>query len=173
VWVESISDNHAVTEFTCGNKAMDNWLARHALDNHRRRLSSVYVLTEDSTSVIGYYSLTMAGARVADLPGPLRDKLPPRIDVGAALLGRLAVATDWANRGLGTSLLVHAVARVAAAGEEVAVRFVAVDPIDERARGWYERRGFQGIEGDEGGRMFLGLDDAIAAFVETDWLPSI
>jgi hypothetical protein len=169
VWVEPLSDQHLVADFSCGKKPLDDWLAHYALENGRRRLSNTYVLSEDGRSVIGYYSITMGGTTQAELPRKLGRGLPTRIDIGCALLARLAVAIEWAHRGLGTSLLVHAVQRIVFAAETIAARFVAVDPLDEEARQWYAERGFTAIDGDEGGRMFLRLDDAIRAFEETDW----
>jgi ribosomal protein S18 acetylase RimI-like enzyme len=68
--------------------------------------------------------------------------------------------------GLGRDLLVEAIGRAAAAGEHAAARFIAVDPIDGDAQSFYGAFGFKAVEGDEGRRMYLRIDEALAALGE-------
>jgi predicted N-acetyltransferase YhbS len=82
------------------------------------------------------------------------------------LLARLAVDQDHQGMGLGRDLLVEAIGRAAAAGEHTAARFIAVDPIDGDAQSFYSAFGFKAVEGDEGGRMYLCIDEALAALKE-------
>jgi GNAT superfamily N-acetyltransferase len=164
VHIEPLSDDHDVAAFTCGNKVLDTWLTRHAMENHRRDLSRVFVLVADTGVVAGYYSVTMASVTQRELPKKLGRGLPSEVVIGAPLLGRLAVATEWQGQGYGRDLLVAAVERIALAAESVAARFIAVDPIDEAAHRFYLRWGFKSIEGDPLNRMYLRLNDAIAAF---------
>ena len=44
----------------------------------------------------------------------------------------------------------------------------AVDPIDENARAFYDKFSFKQIRGDAGGRMYLRIDDALAALEDPD-----
>lgn len=165
MWVERIRRDHPVSDFHCGKKPLDDWLARHAIENDERRLSAVSVLT-DGSAIIGYFSLTMGGLRAADLPPRLGRGLPPRIDIGAVLLGRLAVDVRWQSQGIGLNLLATAVATSARAAAEVSARFIAVDPLDDEARRWYAKHGFREIANT--GRMYVKLSDAIAAFVDDE-----
>jgi len=41
---------------------------------------------------------------------------------------------------------------------------IAVDPIDEGARRFYERWGFSRVEEDPGGRLFIRTRDGLASF---------
>jgi len=41
-------------------------------------------------------------------------------------------------------------------------RFIAVDPINEHARTFYEVFGFKPAGGDDSGRMYLRTDEAVA-----------
>jgi hypothetical protein len=59
-------------------------------------------------------------------------------------------------------MTVDAVKEALAASERIALRFIAVDPIDDRAREIYRRWGFHEIDGDS--RMYIGLAEAAAAF---------
>jgi GNAT superfamily N-acetyltransferase len=84
------------------------------------------------------------------------------------LLARFAIADDRHGRGLGRDLLIEAIERAADAGTQVAARFIAVDPIDETARAFYDKFAFKQIQGDAGGRMYLRIDDALAALEDTE-----
>ncbi|HVT78305.1 MAG TPA: GNAT family N-acetyltransferase [Acidimicrobiales bacterium] len=160
--VERLGEHHAVDQFNSGNKVLDDWLRTHALDNQRRNLSRTFVLVDDADTVLGYYSLTMGGVTAGELPKKLGRGLP-RLTIGMVLLGRLAIAETRQGEGLGRDLIVDALLRAADAGERVAARFVAVDPIDQQAVDFYTKFGFTAIPGDSGGRMYVRLDHIIEA----------
>ena len=161
--VERVSEGHNVDRFSCGNKSLDDWLRVHAVENQRRNLSRTFVLLDDSDVVIGYYALSMGGVSKDDLPRPLGRGLPG-YQIGMVLLARLAVDIRRQGEGLGRDLLIDGIAHAAAAGRYAAARFIAVDPIDESARRFYSRFGFTNIKGDERGRMYIRIDDALASF---------
>ncbi len=165
MWIERINERHPLEAFTCGNKEMDQWLHRHALDNEAIGVSRTNVLT-DGDAVIGYYTLTGTSAEQSDLPRSLRKGTPQSVDQPGVLLARLAVASERQNQGLGTRLMVDAVRVAAEVGERVGCRFIAIDPISDRARETYLGWGFAEVPGDR--RMYLPLSQAIAAFIEVD-----
>jgi predicted N-acetyltransferase YhbS len=164
--VERLNERHDLGHFSCGNKALDDWLQLHGLENQRRNLSRTFVLVDDGGTVIGYYALTMGGVRKDDLPPRLGRGLP-RYQMGMVLLARLAIDARRQGEGLGRDLLVDAIVHAAAAGQHAAARFIAVDPIDDSARRFYGRFGFTDIEGDLNGRMYIRIDEALASFEET------
>ena len=164
--VERLDDQHNLSGFDCGIKELNGWLKVHALENQRRNLSRTFVLIDDTETVIGYYALTMGGVTKDELPRRLGRGLPG-YQIGMVLLARLAVDSRRHGEGLGRDLMIDAVVHAAAAGQHAAARFIAVDPINESARAFYARFGFRDIEGDELGRMFMRIDDALASF-ETD-----
>jgi GNAT superfamily N-acetyltransferase len=160
--VEHLGDHHDLTSFTCGIKALDDWLRAHAHENEHRNLSRTFVLVDDGDEVLGYYSLTMGGVPPEKLP-PGYGRGLPRYEIGMVLLARLAVRLDHQGQGLGRDLLIEAIERAAVAGTHAAARFIAVDPIDENARSFYAVFGFKAVPGDDGGRMYLRIDHALAA----------
>jgi GNAT superfamily N-acetyltransferase len=162
VRVERLEDHHEVGNFSCGVKDLDDWLRVHALDNQRRDLSRTFLLLDDADHVVGYYALTMGGVRKEALPTRYGRGLP-RFDIGMVLLARFAIADERQGQGLGRDLLIEAIERAADAGTHVAARFIAVDPIDEAARAFYTKFGFRRVGGDVGGRMYLRIDEALAA----------
>ena len=165
--VERLGEHHDVGGFSCGVKAIDDWLLTHALENQRRNLSRTFVLLDDANRVVGYYALTMGGVRKEALPIHLGRGLPG-YDIGMVLLARFAIADDRQGEGLGRDLLIEAIERAAGAGTQVAARFIAVDPIDENARSFYAKFAFKQVEGDARGRMYIRIDDALAALGGTN-----
>lgn len=153
--------------FECGVKPVDDWLRHHALDNQARNLSRTFVLVGEYGEVTGYDSLTMGGVQRDELP-PRYGRGLPRYEFGMVLLARLAVHQDRQREGLGRDLLVEAIERAALAGEHAAARFIAVDPIDDNARAFYAAFGFKAVPGDQGGRMFLRIDEALAALARRE-----
>jgi len=163
--VERLGEEHDLGGFSCGNKSLDDWLRIHALENQRRNLSRTFVLIDDGGAVVGYYELSMGGVAKDDLPCNLGRGLPG-YQIGMVLLARLAIDTSHQGEGLGRDLLVDAIVHAAAAGQHAAARFIAVDPIDETARRFYSRFGFNDIDGDQHDRMYMRIDDALESFRE-------
>ena len=58
------------------------------------------------------------------------------------LLARLAVATSWQGKGLGSGLLKDAMLRTLQAADIAGIRAIAVHAKDDDARAFYERFGF-------------------------------
>ena len=116
-----------------------------------------------SHPVLHHYSLAMGSAMSAEAPRRLTRGLP-RYPVPIVLLARLAIDRAEHGKGLGISLLFEALHRASLAAEHAAARLIAVDPIDEDARRFYLRWGFQPVEGNPHGRLFLRTRDALATF---------
>jgi GNAT superfamily N-acetyltransferase len=162
VRIERLDEHHDVEDFTCGEKALDLWLRGHALANQVRDLSRTYVLIDDADRIVGHYSLTMGGVVPSDLPRRYGRGLPA-IEIGMALIGRFAIATAAQGRGLGRDLLIDAIRVAATAGELVAARFIAVDPLNAQARAFYTAFGFRDIPTDPQDRMYIRLDEVADA----------
>jgi GNAT superfamily N-acetyltransferase len=62
--------------------------------------------------------------------------------VPVAVLGRLAVHSDWVGRGIGVGLLKDAVLRAAMAAKEIGVRALICHAISEEAKRFYLKYGF-------------------------------
>lgn len=163
--IERLDEEHDLGPFCCGNKLLDDWLRIHALENQRRNLSRTFVLVDDGGAIAGYYALSMGGVAKDELPRRLGRGLPG-YQIGMVLLARLAIDAHHKGEGLGRDLMVDAILHAGAAGQHAGARFIAVDPIDESARRFYSRFAFTNIEGDEHGRMFIRIDEALAAFAE-------
>lgn len=85
--------------------------------------------------------------------GWLRRNVPDLVPV--ILLGMLAVDERYQGQGLGGLLLREAVIRAVSASEVIGTKALVVEPIDERARRFYEHYGFTAVLGT--GKLFVRL----------------
>lgn len=131
---------HELSDFSCGNASLDDWLRRRALANQDTGASRTYVLAEGER-VIGYYALAAGSVALLETPGRMRRNMPNPIPV--MVLGRFALDLRWQGRGLGADMLRDAVLRTQQAANIGGMRALLVHAIDDRAAGFYLRWGFQ------------------------------
>jgi predicted N-acetyltransferase YhbS len=138
---------HALTAFDCGAPALNEYLQKYALQNHRNRSARTYVTTRDDR-VVGYY--TLAAASVG------REEVPPRVAKGLGkypvpviLLARLAVDRTEQGKGLGASLVKDALLRALQAADLIGCRAVLVHAKDQAAQAFYRRFDFESSPVDE------------------------
>lgn len=157
---EPLGKGHDRAGFSCGKKALDDYLKRQAGQDGRKNLARLFILPGEEANVIaGYYSLSSLSMKLGDLPEDMARKLPRYPDIPAALIGRLAVDRRYQGRGLGEVLLLDALKRIAILGGEIAVHSVVVEPIDEQAATFYRKFGFLDIA-RRADRLFLPIDTA-------------
>jgi predicted GNAT family N-acyltransferase len=110
-----------------------------------------YVAARQGRSISDYVSTALHQAvhiLLPELPEALTAKLPRYPAVPAALIGRLAIATTFRGRKLGSVLLSGAVARAATA--DLATFAMVTDPKDATARRFYEHHGFTALRSTGG-----------------------
>jgi GNAT superfamily N-acetyltransferase len=76
--------------------------------------------------------------------------------VPVVLLGRLAVDRTVQGRGLGSFLLIDALRRAQHSSEQVGIRAVEVDALDDAARRFYLKFGFVSLA-DDLNHLFLAM----------------
>jgi ribosomal protein S18 acetylase RimI-like enzyme len=151
--IEPLRKGHDRSAFSCGVDALDRYLRDQAGQDARRNVATVFVAVESDSEVVhGFYTLSMAGVGLDLLPGDLVRKMPRYPSVPAVRLGRLAVHADAKGRGLGSRLLMDAMAR--SLQSEIAWAAMVVDANDEAARGFYRKFGFLSLL-DDGNHLFL------------------
>jgi GNAT superfamily N-acetyltransferase len=156
-WViEKVRGGHDRTAFDCGHALLNDWLKLRASQYEKKDLARTYVAARPGqTAVLGYYALSTHRVRHEALP-PEQAKGLPKIDVPVVLLGRLAVDRTVQGRGLGSLLLIDALRRAQHISEEVGIRAVEVDALDEAARRFYLKFGFVSLA-DDLNHLFLGM----------------
>jgi len=94
-------------------------------------------MVDSARHVIGYYTLSAYGIRLAELPPEMVKRLPKYPLLPATMLGRLAVSKMHQGQKLGQILLMDALHRSLRNTKEVASIGVVAEAIDEAARKFY------------------------------------
>ncbi len=159
--IEPLNASHDRPGFQCGIEALDRYLKKQAKQDMKRRVSRVYIAVKPDTpkKTIGYYTLSSLSIEVQQLPEKLLKKLPKH-PIPAALIGRLAVKKTSQGNGVGKMLLADAIKRTIAISNEIAIYAMVVDAINDEAKCFYERFGFE-LLSDENRRLFLPLKSII------------
>lgn len=146
--IRRLETRHDRSRFDCGQPALNEWLKDRAGQFDRRDLSRTFVATRrDETLVVGYYAISTHRV-VYDILPAAEAKGLPRLDVPVVLIGRLAVDQSVQGQGLGALLLVDALGRAARISEQVGIRAVEVDALDDAARSFYLKFGFRSLLDD-------------------------
>lgn len=157
---ERLTSHHRVDGFVCRHESLTHWLQQRALKNQEQGASNCFVVCDssgDDRVVVGYYALAAGALEHVSATGRLRRNMPDPIPV--AVLGRLAVHSDWGGKGLGGGMLRDATLRcLRAAREGPGIRAILCHAIDDDAREFYLHQGF--VQSPVAERtMMLGLSD--------------
>lgn len=122
--------------FSCGVTALDDYFKRFAKSNHIKNIGKTFVLVEESSDIIGYYTISMGQVDFLSLPHVLCTHLP-KYPIPIARIARLAVNLKKQRQGWGKFLLVDALHRILEASSLIAAFGVVVDAKDEIAKAFY------------------------------------
>ncbi len=154
--IHRLAAGHDRTEFDCGQPVLNEWLKHRAGQFERRDLNRTFVAVHSGQAcVVGFYALTSHRVSYDCLPTDEAKGLP-RIDVPVVLLGRLAVDKGEQGQGLGAYLLVDALRRSQHLADQIGIRAVEVDAIDDAARHFYLKYGFIALL-DDPNHLFLPM----------------
>jgi ribosomal protein S18 acetylase RimI-like enzyme len=153
--IERLADHHDRTGFDCGQPQLSRWLREDAGQYERRDLARTYVAVRPGNPlVLGYYAISTCHIRYEELPVQKTKRLPRRIVIPAALIGQLAVAQSAQGQGLGDCLLIDALRRILHLADQIGIQTVVVDAINDRARSYYLKNGFEELLDDQR-RLFM------------------
>jgi GNAT superfamily N-acetyltransferase len=136
---EPLTDRHDCAGFACGREMLDTWLTQRALRNQASGASRTFVVC-DARRVVAYYALASSAVASDLATGRLRRNMPDPIPV--VVLARLAVDRSYQGLGLGRALMQDAGRRVLNAADAIGIRGLLVHALDETAKEFYERLGF-------------------------------
>jgi len=142
--------------FSCGKPELDKYFLERASRDVREKIAAVFVLLreEDEATVLGYYTLSSLYIDTGEIPEELRKRTGRYRQVGATLIGRLAIATTMQKTGMGEFLLMDALARSLQATKTVMSFAVLVDAMDKQAEAFYRKYGFIVLRDN---RLFLPI----------------
>lgn len=141
---EPLGGDHRIKGFDSSESSLDVWLIRHARAAAGAGSAKTFVVTDGDQEgrVVGYHALTASSVEHAEATeraakGMGRYRLP------AVLLSRLAVDRSVQGRGIGAMLLRDAMLRAVSASEEVGIRLLLAHALNESARNFYTKFGFE------------------------------
>lgn len=154
--IQRLDRSHDRSQFDCGNASLNDWLQQLAGQFDRRDLARTYIASfPGDARVLGYYAISNHRVSYAALPADEARGLP-HIDVPVVLLGRLAVDRSTQGQGLGGFLLLDSFRRALHIAEQIGLRAIEVDAVDEAARQFDLRYGFRPLL-DDPRHLFLSM----------------
>lgn len=137
-----------VGTFNCGTLPLDEYIRRYASQDVRKNVARVFVATpaDRPERPAGFFTLSAGSVNCSELPPALARKLP-RYPVPVALIGRLAVDSQFQGQGLGAILLADACHKIIQASAVLAVAGIVVDTKDQTAAAFYSHFGFISLPG--------------------------
>lgn len=147
--IQRFGQAHDRSHFDCGIDTLNEWLHKLVSQYERRDLARTYVAVEPGgIQVLGYYAISNHRVSYGALPHGQAKGLP-NMDVPVVLLGRLAVDRTMQGQGLGEFLLLDALRRAHHISEQIGVRAVEVEAINEGAKNFYLKYGFLPLSDDQ------------------------
>jgi ribosomal protein S18 acetylase RimI-like enzyme len=139
---EPLGPKHDRAAFSCGSPKLDTYLQTQAGQDGKKNLSVTFILTPDSKTIAGYYTLSQYSVKLDDVPEEIARKLTRHNEIPATLLGRLARSESFRGMGLGEMLLMDALHRCLINSRQVASWAAIVDAKDDGAIAFYREYGF-------------------------------
>lgn len=153
---------HNRKSFNCGIEALNNYLKIMANQQAKKDNNRTFILEDEkrSTSIVGFYTLTMAAFDIQGLPMKLQQR--HKFSNSAGLIARLAVDKRYKGKGFGEFLLIDALKKLLSASDSVAFPFIIVDA-KEGSKLFYEKYGFTPFHDSEN-KLFITIADIRASF---------
>ena len=156
---------HDRAAFSCGTNRLDNFLKRTARKHQAGDFSRVWVATEGGrANILGFYAMNAHSLEGDDLPTHLTRNAPRYGGIPAVYLSMVAVDRRYQSQGLGRILLGDALKRAAAAAEQIGLKAVVLDVIEDggpeataKRLAFYAAMGFQPLP-TRPLRMFISIE---------------
>jgi ribosomal protein S18 acetylase RimI-like enzyme len=161
--IEPLSKHHHRKKFDCGEKELNHYLQAVASQHAKKGISRTFVLVDvDSPNcILGFVTLTACEIEAEFLPHPYSKKFP--LKVSGAKIGRLAIANDFQQQGLGNQLMVFAMRQAVIVHQSLGLTGLMVDAKSEQAKSYYQQYGFLPLP-DNPFTLFLPIKSILEAF---------
>lgn len=149
---------HNRTAFSCEHEALNTYIQRQAIQDIKKHVAAVFVLTPDGKTIAGYYTLSQYALDSSGVPEETMRSLglPKYKDLPATLLGRLARSLSFKGQRVGEVLLISALKQALDHSLRIASMAVVVDAKDDPAKTFYKKYGFMELP-DHPNRLFLPM----------------
>ena len=151
--------------FSCEHEALNTYIQRQASLDIKKHVAAVFVLTADSKTIAGYYTLSQYALDSSSVPEETMRSLglPKYKDPPATLLGRLARSLSFKGQRVGELLLMSALKQALDHSLRIASMAVVVDAKDEPAKTFYKKYGVLELP-DHPNRLFLPMKTVAQMF---------
>ena len=154
-----LDDTIRVEDFSCHAEQesipLETFFRKDALDNQHKRITVTYVAVTKDDEPIGFFSIACGSIRADNLPERQTSHMPVRKRYPALYIGRLAVADNYRNRGVGTWMMEQLFARAIHLSREIGCRYIIVQS-KPLAKDFYEKhfRFIRAREMDNGSTLY-------------------
>jgi len=142
--LRSFKETKRVTDFSCGNKDLDDFLNTKEVENYDTENLGKTQMVYYRGQLVAYFTISFAGLKRELVKGLKKFSLPKVIDIEsypAIKIGRLAVQKEWQRKGIGKSLLKYIVAYGLETRVKGGLRLIIVEAEPESQK-FYEKFGF-------------------------------
>jgi ribosomal protein S18 acetylase RimI-like enzyme len=146
----ALSSEQLIEDFDCGNEDLNDFFNHDAIQYQEQLMCQTYFFRHNETGkMVCAFSLSADSIKAAWLPGSRRKKVKELIprekslqSYPAFLIGRLGVAVEFGNQGIGSQLL-EAVKQLCSSNYPNLARFLLVDAYnDPSVLQYYRKNGF-------------------------------
>lgn len=142
--IVSLNKSHDRKGFDCGEESLNVFLQNYARQNDEKGLGRTYVAVyPGQTEILGYYTVSSGSISFDNIPEKL-----PRYPIPTVHLGRLAVDVSQNGKGLGSMLLIDALAKISQVSNELGIFAVEVYALNASAKSFYLKYGFSELYDD-------------------------
>jgi hypothetical protein len=157
------TSKHDRAAFSCGIEQVDNFFQKTANKLQKSDNLRVFVMTQDGSSVIGFYAINSHSVDYTELPKKFARDRPGHGSIPAAYISMIGRDVKFAGGGYGGDLLIDCLARIARISDEIGTAIVMLDVLDcgdsertDRRIRLYKEYGFQPLAANPM-RMFITI----------------
>ena len=163
---------HKRAGFSCGIPRRDNYLKYTARKHHAGDFTRVWVATRArQKEIVGFYALNAHSLHGDQLPVDLTRNAPSHGGIPSIYLSMIAVNRPDQGQGIGRILFADALKRSAIAADQIGLKTVVLDVIDDggskitaKRVAFYASMGFQALPGYPR-RVFIGIETVRKALI--------
>jgi len=136
-------ENADVKNFTCGNKDLDDFLTTDEVEFYEKENLGKTFLVYYEHELVAYFTMSMDSLRREYVKRMTKRDFVKKVEeIPAMKVGRLAVATEHQNKGLGRAIVRYIMGKALSVGAGVGCRLIIVQA-KPGAIDFYEKSGFE------------------------------
>ena len=156
-YYETLTNEHDLSDFDCGDDELNNFLREDALKLQKSKLSLTKLVICDG-KIIGYISLLTDGIMIKKIKNEkIKLEIKRQLDIHeknrllpAVKIGRLAIEKEFSGKGLGSLILRDILFNLKKISEtKIGFRFVIVEGYAKAVNFYIVKNGFEYLKKDD------------------------